>query len=81
MAERLVVIGGDAAGLSAATNARRSRKPEDLEIVVFERGDWISFSACGEPYFVAGLVDPVESLLALSEQEAAERSIEVRRMR
>ena len=79
MAERLVVIGGDAAGLSAATNARRSRTPEDIEIVVFERGDWISFSACGEPYFVAGLVDPVESLLALSEQEAAERSIQVRK--
>ncbi len=79
MPERLVVIGGDAAGLSVATNARRSRPPEDLEIVVFERGDWISFSACGEPYFVAGIVDPVESLLALSEGEAAERSIEVRR--
>ncbi|MGE3960155.1 MAG: FAD-dependent oxidoreductase [Dehalococcoidia bacterium] len=79
MPERLVVIGGDAAGLSAATNARRSRPPGDLEIVVFERGDWISFSACGEPYFVAGIVDPVEALLALSEREAAERSIEVRK--
>lgn len=78
MPERLVVIGGDAAGLSAATNARRSRSVEDLEILVFERGDWISFSACGEPYFVAGIVDPVESLLALSEEEAATRGIVVR---
>jgi len=79
MPERLVVIGGDAAGLSTATNARRSRPPEDLEILVFERGDWISFSACGEPYFVAGIVDPVEALLALSEEEAAERGIAVRK--
>lgn len=79
MPERLVVIGGDAAGLSAATNARRSRPVEDLEILVFERGDWISFSACGEPYFVAGIVDPVESLLALSEEEAASRGIVVRK--
>lgn len=79
MPERLVVIGGDAAGLSTATNARRARPPEDLEIVVFERGDWISFSACGEPYFVAGIVDPVESLLALSEEDAAARGIQVRK--
>src|SRR5690606_10628143 len=34
---------------------------------------------CGEPYFVAGIVDPVESLLALSEADAAERNIEVRK--
>jgi len=79
MPERLVVIGGDAAGLSAATNARRSRPREELEILVFERGDWISFSACGEPYFVAGIVDPIESLLVLSEEGAAQRGIEVRK--
>ncbi len=79
MPERLVVIGGDAAGLSTAMNARRQRPVEDLEILVFERGDWISFSACGEPYFVAGIVDPVESLLALSEEEAAARDVVIRK--
>lgn len=79
MPERLVVIGGDAAGLSTATNARRSRPPEDLEIVVFERGDWVSFSACGEPYFVAGLVPEITDLLALPIEEFARRNIEVRR--
>jgi NADPH-dependent 2,4-dienoyl-CoA reductase/sulfur reductase-like enzyme len=41
--EKLVVIGGDAAGMSAASQARRHR-PE-LEIVVFERGPHTSFSA------------------------------------
>ncbi|NND85340.1 MAG: FAD-dependent oxidoreductase [Acidimicrobiia bacterium] len=64
MTERLVVIGGDAAGMSAASQARRRRPPEDLEIVVLERSGWISFSACGEPYFIAGEVTELESLLA-----------------
>lgn len=41
--ERLVVIGGDAAGMSAASQARR-RNPE-LEIVAFERGTYTSYSA------------------------------------
>jgi NADPH-dependent 2,4-dienoyl-CoA reductase/sulfur reductase-like enzyme len=41
--ERLVVIGGDAAGMSAASQARRRRA--DLEIVVFERGPHTSYAA------------------------------------
>jgi len=41
--ERLVVIGGDAAGMSAASQARRLR--DDLDIVVFERGPHTSYSA------------------------------------
>jgi hypothetical protein len=41
--ERLVVIGGDAAGMSAASQARRRR--EDLEIVVFEKSPHVSYSA------------------------------------
>lgn len=49
-AERLVVIGGDAAGMSAASQARRFKGPEELEIVAFERGDFASYSACGIPY-------------------------------
>ncbi len=45
--ERLVVIGGDAAGMSAASQARRLKGPEELEIVAFERGHFTSYSACG----------------------------------
>jgi len=59
--ERLVVIGGDAAGMSAASQARR-RRPE-LDIVVFERGPHTSFSACGIPYYVGRLVDAEEKLI------------------
>lgn len=57
MTERLVVVGGDAAGMSAASQARRRRGPDDLAIVVFERGHDTSYSACGIPYWVGGVVD------------------------
>ena len=62
MPKRLVVIGGDAAGMSAASQARRRRKPEDLEIIVLEKGNYVSYSACGEPYFVSGEVEDFEDL-------------------
>ncbi|GIH95905.1 FAD-dependent oxidoreductase [Planobispora siamensis] len=64
MTERLVVIGGDAAGLSAASQARKRRGREDLEIVVFERGRHASYSACGIPYLVSGEVSDPEDLVA-----------------
>ncbi|MGJ6967095.1 FAD-dependent oxidoreductase [Streptosporangium sp. G11] len=64
MAERLVVIGGDAAGMSAASQARDRRGPDDLRIVVFEKGSHVSYSACGIPYLVGGEVAEVESLIS-----------------
>ena len=64
MSERLVVIGGDAAGMSAASQARRRRDPDDLEIVAFERGNYTSYSACGIPYFVGGAVKKFDALIA-----------------
>ena len=67
MAERLVVIGGDAAGMSAATNARRGRP--DLEIVVLEMGRRTSYSACGIPYLVGGAVDELDDLVVRTPQE------------
>ncbi|MEZ5142445.1 MAG: FAD-dependent oxidoreductase [Acidimicrobiales bacterium] len=62
--ERLVVVGGDAAGMSAASQARRMRGPDDLEIVAFERGPRTSYAACGIPYRVAGLVGEMDDLVA-----------------
>jgi len=61
---RLVVIGGDAAGMSAAAKVRR-QQPE-REIVVFEKGQHTSYSACGIPYWVGGLIDDVDKLVARS---------------
>ncbi|MEX0756366.1 MAG: FAD-dependent oxidoreductase [Acidimicrobiia bacterium] len=77
MTERLVVIGGDAAGMSAASQARRRRGPDDLEIVAYERSSWVSYSACGEPYHIAGEVDPLEALVARTPEQFARRHIAV----
>jgi len=43
--QRLVIVGGDAAGMSAAANARRHKGPQELEIVVFEKGPFVSYAA------------------------------------
>lgn len=60
--KKLVVIGGDAAGMTAASKARREQ-PE-REIIVFERGNHTSYSACGMPYFIGGQVESEEHLIA-----------------
>jgi len=77
--ERLVVIGGDAAGMSAASQARRRRGAEELEIVAVERGRHTSYSACGIPYWIGGLVSDVDSMVARTPTVfAADHAIEVR---
>jgi NADPH-dependent 2,4-dienoyl-CoA reductase/sulfur reductase-like enzyme len=78
MAERLVVVGGDAAGMAAASAARRLRKPAELEIVAFERGTDTSYSACGIPYWVGGEVAGPDDLIARDADEHRERGIDLR---
>ena len=58
--ERLIVVGGVAAGLSAASEARRRNR--EMEIRVYEKGPDISYSNCGLPYFVGGQVKDADSL-------------------
>ncbi|MFI6525291.1 FAD-dependent oxidoreductase [Streptomyces uncialis] len=76
--ERLVVVGGDAAGMSAASQARRLKGPDELEIVAFERGHFTSYSACGIPYWVGGQVSERDELIARTPQEHRERAIDLR---
>ncbi|MEW2568165.1 FAD-dependent oxidoreductase [Streptomyces sp. NPDC057621] len=76
--ERLVVVGGDAAGMSAASQARRLKGPDALEIIAFERGHFSSYSACGIPYWVGGEVDERDKLIARSPEEHRERGIDLR---
>ncbi|MDG6104666.1 FAD-dependent oxidoreductase [Dactylosporangium aurantiacum] len=77
-AERLVVIGGDAAGMSAASQARRRRKPDDLRIVAFEKGQHVSYSACGIPYLVAGDVADPDDLVARTPAQFRDLGIDLR---
>lgn len=74
---RLVVIGGVAAGLSAAARARRVDR--GLEILVLEKGPAISYGACGLPYYLEGRVRHAEQLVVYTpEYFRTERHIEVR---
>ena len=57
---RILVIGAVAAGTSAAAKARRNT--ESAEIVIYEKGEFISYSGCGMPYFIGGEVKNAEDL-------------------
>ncbi|MGW2919253.1 FAD-dependent oxidoreductase [Streptomyces angustmyceticus] len=76
--ERLVIVGGDATGMAAASQARRLRKPDELAITAFERGHYTSYSACGIPYWVGGEVDGPDALIARTAQEHRARDIDLR---
>ena len=76
MPERLLVLGGDAGGMAAATQVRR-RRP-DMEIVAVERGRHTSYSACGIPYLVGGDVDGADDLVARTPETFREQGIDVR---
>jgi len=75
-AGRLAIVGGDAAGMSAAAEARR-RAP-DLEVLILERGPYTSYSACGIPYFVGRLFDDSDRLIARTPEEFRAAGIDVR---
>jgi len=77
MSEPFVVIGGDAAGMSAASKAKRDN-PE-LDVVVFEKGEWVSYAACGMPYFVKGDVESLDDLVKVTpESFREERDVDLR---
>ncbi len=57
---RIVIIGAVAAGTSAAAKARRNS--EDAEILIYEKGSFISYSGCGMPYYIGGEVESAEEL-------------------
>ena len=73
MSEKVIVIGGTAAGLSAASRFRKL-SPE-AEIVVYERSGYISYGSCGLPYFVGGMIGDPEDLVSLSMEEAADKML------
>ncbi len=64
MPKRLIVIGADAAGMSAASEARRADPA--LEIVAYDRGGFASYSQCGLPYWIGGVVAERDQLFARS---------------
>ncbi len=75
MGERLVVIGGCAAGMSAASKARRLNP--DLEIVVYEKTGFVSYASCGLPYYVSGLIEDHNKLVVRTPAQFAKQGVEV----
>jgi NADPH-dependent 2,4-dienoyl-CoA reductase/sulfur reductase-like enzyme len=74
--ERLVVIGGVAAGMSAASSAKRVNS--GIEVTVLERDSYISYGACSLPYYISDEVKDHNDLIALTPQAAEkERGIKV----
>ena len=71
MAGRLVVIGGGAAGMSAASAARRVDR--DLDITVLETGPFPSYGVCGLPYYLSGVIEDPRALVAYPAEEFRDR--------
>jgi CoA-dependent NAD(P)H sulfur oxidoreductase len=77
MTDPFVIVGGDAAGMSAASKAKRD--DAELDVIVFEKGEWVSYAGCGMPYYVKGSVDELEDLVAVTPEEFREnRGIDLR---
>lgn len=68
---KIVIVGGVAGGMSAATRLRRL--DETAQIVVFERGPYVSYANCGLPYFVGGVIPDRSSLLLQTPHSLAAR--------
>ncbi|WP_299733458.1 CoA-disulfide reductase [uncultured Endozoicomonas sp.] len=73
---RIVIIGGEAAGMSAAAKARRAAK--NATIVVFEQSDVISFGACGLPYYVGDFFSDAKEMSEFTPEQFAARGVDVR---
>lgn len=69
--KKVLIVGGVAGGASTATRLRRLN--EDLEIVLFEKGQHVSFANCGLPYHISGVIENRESLLVQTPESLNER--------
>lgn len=75
--KKVLIVGGVAGGASTATRLRRLN--EDLEIILFEKGQHVSFANCGLPYHISGVIENRESLLVQTPEKLKKRfNIDVR---
>ena len=77
MSVKLIIVGGVAGGATAAARARRL--DESAEIILFERGEYISFANCGLPYYIGGTIKKRDNLLVATAEFFSERyAVDVR---
>lgn len=72
---KLIVIGGVAAGMSAAAKLKRINKA--AKIVVYEKGNFLSYGACGLPYYVSGENDDYTKMIARTKRQFEEQGMEI----
>lgn len=72
---KVIIIGGVAAGMSAAAKFKRL-SPKD-EVILYEKGDIVSFGACGLPYYVGGFFDDSREMIARTPEEFRESGVEI----
>ena len=72
---KVIIIGGVAAGMSAASKIKRT--DAQTEVVVYEKGTFLSYGACGLPYYVAGMNDDYRKMIARTPEEFAQAGIEI----
>ena len=76
---KIIIVGGVAGGMSAATRLRRLM--EDAEIIIFEKGPFVSFANCGLPYYVSGEIASRDSLLVQTPESLKARfNLDVRQI-
>ena len=74
---RVIIVGGVAGGAATATRLRRLS--EECEIVMYERGEYISFANCGLPYYIGGVIKDREGIVVVTEEEMRKKyNIDVR---
>ena len=71
MSDKIIVIGGVAAGATGAAKARRTN--EDVDITLVEKGKYISFANCGLPYYTGGTIDKRTKILLHTKQSFGKR--------
>lgn len=73
---KVIVIGGVAAGMSAASKLKRVDK--SAEVIVYEKGNFLSYGACGLPYYVSGVNDDYTKMIARPREQFEEAGIQTR---
>lgn len=68
---RIVIVGGVAGGMSAATRLRRLS--EDTEIIVLDKGPYVSFANCALPYYLSGTIKDRDQLVVESPEHLRQR--------
>ncbi|WP_252232593.1 CoA-disulfide reductase [Clostridium sp. ZBS15] len=71
MAKKIIIVGGVAGG--ASTAARLRRLDENLDIIMFEKGEYISFANCGLPYYIGGTINDREKLIVQTVEEMSKK--------